>query len=72
MLAELVARFTAAHPGIRVELLEGSSTEMSRAALEGRGTLGRGIEPDIYIPWTPEECFTDVIMARALAYLRGK
>ena len=39
MLAELVARFTAAHPGIRVELLEGSSTEMSRAALEGRADL---------------------------------
>ena len=47
-------------------------TAVTRAALEGRGTLGRGIEPDIYIPWTPEECFTDVIMARALAYLRGK
>ena len=39
MLAGLISRFAAAHPGIRVELLEGSSTEMSRAMAAGRGTL---------------------------------
>ena len=39
MISGLVAAFTRAHPGIRVELLEGSSTEMSRAILEGRADL---------------------------------
>ena len=35
-LAELIAAFSAAHPGIRIEITEGSSSEMSAAVRAGR------------------------------------
>lgn len=38
---------------------------MSRDA--GCSTKGRGIPVDIYIPWTPEECERDLLLAQAMA-----
>lgn len=46
-------------------------TAVTRSALEGNGVLGRGVTPDVYIPWTPEECERDVIMDAACAYRGG-
>ena len=40
-------------------------TAVTRAAREGRAIPGRGIAPDMYIPWTPEECARDVLMDAA-------
>ena len=39
---------------------------MTKAAFEGRGISEKGIQPDIYIPWTPEEIERDVIRGRFL------
>ena len=39
----------------------------TKAAAEGNGMRGKGIEPDVVVPFTPEECMRDVIMERALA-----
>lgn len=36
---------------------------------EGRGTTDKGIEPDIYIEWTPEHLVRDVDLEQALALL---
>lgn len=33
---------------------------------EGKGMTGIGIEPDIYIPWTPQHIYEDVDMQKAL------
>ena len=38
----------------------------TEAAHEGNGTLGRGIAPDVYIPFTPAECAQDVVQQQAL------
>ena len=38
----------------------------SEAAMQGKGCIGKGISPDIYIPWTPEECEKDRLMEAAL------
>ncbi len=40
---------------------------VTRQAREGRGYLGRGIEPDVYIPFTPEELAHDALLDAALA-----
>jgi hypothetical protein len=39
---------------------------------KGEGMTGKGIEPDIYIPWTPEHLETDVDLKRALQVLASK
>ena len=36
----------------------------------GEGVLYRGVAPDIYIPWTPEECRGDPVMDAAEQWLR--
>ena len=38
----------------------------TKEAKEGRGVAFKGVEPDIYIPFTREECTNDRILARAL------
>lgn len=38
----------------------------TKAAAEGHGMRGKGIEPQVVVPFTPEECTRDVIMERAL------
>jgi hypothetical protein len=45
-------------------------TAVTKAAYEGHGLLGKGIEPAIYVPWTPAECTQDVLLDRAAAYIR--
>ena len=35
----------------------------------GKGMTGIGIEPDVYIPWTPEHIHEDVDMKKALELL---
>lgn len=37
---------------------------------DGKGMTGIGIEPDLYIPWTPEHIHKDVDMQKALELLR--
>lgn len=39
---------------------------MTKAAYEGRGISEKGIEPDLYIPWTPDEIFRDLLLEKAL------
>ncbi|ALC91792.1 hypothetical protein AM500_19885 [Bacillus sp. FJAT-18017] len=38
---------------------------------KGNGTSGKGIAPDIYIPWTPEHTKEDVDLKMALSMLRN-
>ena len=38
----------------------------TKAAAEGKGIRGKGIEPDVYVGFSPEECLHDVVMERAL------
>lgn len=45
-------------------------TAVTKAAREGRGVFGRGVAPDLYIPWTPAECQGDPLMQAALEYLK--
>lgn len=44
-------------------------TALSKAAFEGRGIQGTGIQPEEYIPWTPEECSRDLLLEAARAYI---
>ncbi|MCD8321748.1 MAG: hypothetical protein LUC89_02535 [Oscillospiraceae bacterium] len=44
-------------------------TAITREAREGRGMMGVGVQPDVYIPWTPEECTRDVLLGAALDYI---
>jgi hypothetical protein len=46
-------------------------TAVTRAAYEGHGLAGKGLTPDVYIPWTPAECSRDVLLEQAIAYIRG-
>lgn len=39
---------------------------ITRDAREGRGFRGKGVQPDVSIPFTPAECTRDVILERAL------
>ncbi|RDB62068.1 hypothetical protein C1878_09720 [Gordonibacter sp. 28C] len=38
----------------------------TEAAHEGRGTLGRGLAPDVHVPFTPAECTRDLVLEAAL------
>ena len=44
-------------------------TALSRAAFNGDVLPGEGVEPEEYIPWTPEECTRDLLLERARAYI---
>ncbi len=46
-------------------------TAVTKAARDGRGVMGRGAAPDRYIPWTPAECETDVVLDAAAAYMEN-
>ena len=41
------------------------STAITKTAREGAGVFGRGVAPDLYIPWTPGECSQDTLMTAA-------
>ena len=41
-------------------------TLITKVAREGNGSMGRGVAPDVYVPWTPEECRRDLLMDRAI------
>lgn len=43
---------------------------ITREAKEGRGYLGKGIQPDVTIPFTPAECTQDVILNHAVTRSR--
>ncbi len=47
-------------------------TAIAKAASEGRGVFGRGVAPDRYIPWTPEECRRDLLLDAAIEYIAAK
>jgi len=40
-------------------------TLITRDAREGRGVMGRGVVPDVVVPWTPEECGRDILLETA-------
>ncbi len=40
---------------------------MTQAAHEGRGISEKGLDVDLYLPWTPEEIGRDILLERALA-----
>ncbi len=44
-------------------------TSRSKAIDIGKGTRGKGLEPDIYVPWTPKHIFEDVDLSVALDWL---
>jgi hypothetical protein len=46
-------------------------TAMTAQAHAGKGVMGQGIAPDVYVPWTPEECQRDVLCQRAMEYIKG-
>ena len=39
----------------------------TKAAAEGRGLHGVGVVPHVVVPFTPDECFCDVVLQNALA-----
>ena len=39
----------------------------TEAAHQGFGTRGRGLSPEVYVPFTPEECCEDIVLKKALA-----
>lgn len=47
-------------------------TAITKAARDGDGVFGKGVAPDLCIPWTPAECRDDIPMRAALEYLKGK
>lgn len=46
------------------------STSVTKQALEGKGFDYVGIQPDVYIPWTPEHILKDIDVEYALKYLK--
>ena len=46
-------------------------TAVTRAAREGHGMFGRGVQPDLYIPWTPAECRSDRLLDEAARFLEA-
>jgi C-terminal processing protease CtpA/Prc len=46
-------------------------TAKYRWAAEGDGTLGRGVTPDVHLPWTPEQLVRDVDLDAACALARA-
>ena len=55
---------------IELQLLEHMTLSypisMTKAAYEGRGISEKGLPVDFYIPWTPEELKTDIILEQAV------
>jgi C-terminal processing protease CtpA/Prc len=45
-------------------------TAVTKAAYEGHGLCGKGLSPDVSIPWAPAECHQDVLLERAVAYAK--
>ncbi len=45
-------------------------TSRSRAIDSGKGTRGKGIQPDVYVPWTPKNIFEDIDLTAALNWLK--
>ena len=45
-------------------------TALTRSAYDGDGVLRRGVAPDVYLPWTPEECERDVLWDAAMDYFK--
>lgn len=41
----------------------------TKAASQGKGIRGHGIQPDVPVPFTQKECFEDTVLARALEVL---
>ncbi len=46
-------------------------TSRSKSIDEGKGTRGKGIAPDIFIPWTPKHIFEDVDLTEARKWLKN-
>ena len=46
-------------------------TALSSEAYENRSIRSEGIQPDVYIPWTPEECTRDLVLEAALAHINN-
>ena len=44
-------------------------TSRSKAIDCGKGTRGKGLKPDIYVPWTPNHIFEDIDLSVALNWL---
>ena len=44
-------------------------TSRSRAIDSGKGTRGKGLQPDIFVPWTPRHLFEDVDLTAAVRWL---
>ncbi len=44
-------------------------TSRSKAIDRGEGTRGKGLQPDIFIPWTPKHIFEDIDLSIALNWL---
>ena len=55
VVSPLDERFTLVYPIAKTE-----------AAHEGRGLRGRGLAPDVYVPFASEECTRDLVLERAL------
>lgn len=55
VVAPLDERFSLVYPIAKTE-----------AAHEGRGLRGRGLAPDVHVPFTPEECTRDLVLEQAL------
>ncbi len=47
-------------------------TSRSKAIDEGRGTRGKGLQPDILIPWSPKHIREDIDITTAFDFLRTK
>lgn len=47
-------------------------TSRSSKIDHGKGLTGKGIQPDIYIPWTPEHIKRDIDLENAIEYLLNK
>ena len=47
-------------------------TAVVRSAADGSGVMHRGIAPDMYLPWTPEECGRDVLWDAAMDCFKEK
>ena len=44
-------------------------TSRSKAIDSGNGTRGKGLQPDIYVPWTPKNIFEDTELSVAVNWL---
>ncbi len=45
-------------------------TSRSKAIDRGNGTRGKGLEPDVFVPWTPKHIFEDVDLSVAINWLK--